>query len=510
MRLIELIHTNTARTVTALAATTLIATAKADDTSVLLGVLERKGILTKSEVAAVRSELAKENERATPRLEKSLKDKLKLSTPVSELKLYGDLRLRYQYDQRDGQLDPLFISEHQDRDEDDRSPSGSPQSRYRFRLRLGAEFKLGDHWFGGVELSTAQASDSGMQTYENGFDDYSIYISKAFVGWRPNDVLTLTAGKMTNPFYTTELVWDSDITPTGVAEVINLGELFRGDDEGTGFDKDGKSLAPEKSRGSWDLSLVAGQFIFDDNAENNFDNDESSDAYLFQTQLVGSYKFANGVKATLAPGWLVYNAASVSGLQNSQPFNDSPTVSGATRNINLLLAPGDIAFTAFGRKTKFLWDFAYNIDGRKRYEDVYDLAILRNDIGQDSDDDVADPDDFRSNHKLVDDIAFLAGLQAGENKKAGDWSVLAYYRQAGVSSIDPNLNDSDFAGSRLNTRGFKVGLTYNFTDFAIGALTYQYAWNLRDNLVGGQATGGANIADTNNISILQLDLNLKF
>jgi hypothetical protein len=495
-----------------------IPSAHADDSSVLLSILERKGILTKDEATTVRSELAREKAAEAARLAKAeksdsgdnLAERLKLSPAVSELKLYGDLRLRYQYDTRDGQLDPSPVGIHQDRDEDDRSPSGSQQSRWRFRLRLGAEFKLGEDWFGGVELSTAQSSDSGNQTFENGFDDYSIFISKAYLGWNPNDALTITAGKIPNPFYTTELVWDADITPTGVAEVIRFHELFGEEPEETGFTKDGKAILPKKSDSPWELSLVAGQFIFDDNNENNFDNDTSDDAYLFQTQLVGSYKFSKDVKATIAPGWLVYNAASVSGLQNAQPFNDSPTVSGATRNINLLLAPGDINFKVFDRKAKFIWDFAYNIEGRKRYEDVYNLVTFNNDQGQSSDDDVVDPDDFSSNHKFIDDIAFLAGFQFGENKKAGDWSLLTYYRQAGVSSIDPNLNDSDFAGSRLNTRGIKTSLAYNFTDFAIGALTYQYAWNLRDDLVGGEATGGAAIADTNNISIFQVDFTLKF
>jgi hypothetical protein len=85
---------------------------------------------------------------------------------------------------------------------------------------------LGENWFGGVELSTAQASDTGNQNFENGFDDYNIYISEVFLGWRPSDSFTLTAGKMPNPFYTTELIWDTDITPNGLAEVINLSKLF--------------------------------------------------------------------------------------------------------------------------------------------------------------------------------------------------------------------------------------------------------------------------------------------
>jgi hypothetical protein len=377
-------------------------------------------------------------------------------------------------------------------------------------LRLGADFKLREKWFGGVELSTAQSSDSGNQTFENGFDDYSIYISKAFLGWQPTTALTLTAGKIPNPFYTSELVWDADITPTGLAEVVRFHELFPAHPAEAGLGKDGKAFAPVQADRRWELSLIAGQFLFDDNAENNFDNDESSDAYLFQTQLVGSYRFNKNVKLTFAPGWLVQTAGSLTGLQNAQPFNDSPTVSGATRNLNLLLAPGELSFRWFDRQAKFMWDFAYNVEGRKRYEDIYDLETLRNHAGQHSDDDVLDSDDFESDHQLVDDLAFLAGLQLGENKKAGDWSVLAYYRQAGASSIDPNLNDSDFASSRLNTRGLKLGVSYNFTDFAIGTLTYQYAWNLRDDLVGGQATGGAGIADTNNVSIFQADVSIKF
>jgi hypothetical protein len=189
-----------------------------------------------------------------------------------------------------------------------------------------------------------------------------------------------------------------------LAEVIKFDKLFASEAE-DGFDKDGKTIRAKKIENPWELSLVAGQFLFDDNLENNFDNDESTDAYLFQTQLVGSYKFGNGVKLTFAPGWLVENAGSLSGLQNSQPFNDSPNVSGATRNISLLLAPGDVSFKLAGHKAKFLWDFAYNIEGSKRFNDIYDLAAIN------------------QHHETVDDLAFLAGFQFGENKKGGDWSL---------------------------------------------------------------------------------------
>jgi hypothetical protein len=372
----------------------------------------------------------------------------------------------------------------------------SQQGRWRFRLRLDAEFKLGENVFGGVELQTQAASDSANQTYENGFNDYPIFISKACVGWKPTDWFTVLGGKFSNPFYSTDLTWDPDINPNGVAEVIAFHKLFAPEVAATGgYAKDGKTfkeVAPAAL--PWELSLVAGQFIFDDNRESaGPDSDSSTDAYLFETQLIGSYKFG-GVKVTLAPGWLTYINGSLSDLDNNNPFNDPIAGLGGTRNLNLLLAPGDISFKIGSLKTKFYWDFSYNIDGNKRVQDVYGLA---NAIGN-------------PQHTSEDDFAYLVGVQFGENKKAGDWSFLANWRQTGLGAVDPNLNDSDFAAGELNTRGVKVSGSYNFSDFAVGTISYMYAWNLRDTLFGGQATGGAAIGDSNVVNVLQVDLSVKF
>ena len=506
----------------ALAATAALSTASiglADENDILLKVLVRKGILSESEAAAVKSEVAKEKAKETKVAASKpaaapveggggMLSKIELSKPVEKLKLYGDIRLRYQYEDKDPQL---FIPDGS-KNEVDRDPSGSQLSRWRFRLRLGADIQLTNHVSAGVELSTNQASDSANQTFENGFDDYNIYISKAFIRWDPTPAATFVGGKMNNPFYHVPgLVWDPDITPTGLAEIIRFHELGGHEEPVDAYSKDGKAYkAPAPIERKWELSLVAGQFIFDDNNENNFDNDESNDAYLFETQLLGSYKFDNGMKLTVGPSWLIETAGSVTGATNTNPFNDSPNVSGATRNINLLTFPGDLSTKLAGHPFKFYWDFSYNIEGRKRTEDIYDLVSLRNNVGQDSDDDVTDPNDFNKGHSQQDDFAYIAGFQFGENKKAGDWSFLADWRQVGIASVDPNLTDSDFAAGELNTRGLHVGLSYNFTDFAIGTITYYHAWNLRNNLIGGEATGDNAIADSNAVRLLQVDLTVKF
>ena len=114
-----------------------------------------------------------------------------------------------------------------------------------------------------------------------------------------------------------------------------------------------------------------------------------------------------------------------------------------------------------------------------------------------------------SGHSSRDDVAWLAGVQVGENKKAGDWSVVSNFRQTGLGAVDPNLNDPNFALGYLNMQGIKVGAAYNLTDFCIGAITYYDAWNLR-NITGGDATGGQKVASMNAVQVFQVDLNIKF
>jgi len=487
---------------------------RAQNADALVDALVKKGVLSSKEAQEIRTDMQKDAGASSA-------EKIKLSNSITELKLYGDLRLRYEYENKDAQLDPFPVGVSQDGNDKDRSASGTQRSRYRFRLRLNADFKLADNFFGGVELQTNAASDSGNQTFQDGFDDYPIFISKAFIGYNVTDWMTVIGGKMANPFYHNDgLVWDPDVNPTGVTEAISFHKLFAASSaESVGLSKDGKSMPVSKPAASpWEATLVAGQFLFDDNAEGAFDNDSATDAFLFETQLIASYKFAGGSKLTIAPGWLTYINGSVGGLQNNNAFQDRDDpaddasgvkfadVSGATRNLNLLLLPGDYTFKVAGLKTRFYWDFSYNIEGRKRTEDIYNLVAARtNGAGV-----VDDPDDFDTRHSHQDNYAYLVGVQFGENKKKGDWSILANWRQTGIGAVDPNLNDSDYAGAELNTRGFKLGAAYNFTDFAVGAITYMHAWNLRDDLAGGEATGGNAIADSNAIQVLQVDLSVKF
>src|SRR5947209_20375917 len=64
--------------------------ARAQDAGALLDLLVRKKIITDQEAEEVRAELTKESATTSA-------GKLKLSVPITELELYGDARLRYEY-----------------------------------------------------------------------------------------------------------------------------------------------------------------------------------------------------------------------------------------------------------------------------------------------------------------------------------------------------------------------------------------------------------------------------
>ena len=450
--------------------------AHAQDSGALLDALVQEGVIKESKAEAIRAKLAGD-------FAKTPAGKLKFDSSVKEIKLSGDARFRYQWDEVRAQT-ANGSANVADRD----------LQRERIRLRIGADFKLSDEFYGGFQLSTGQTADSDNQTVGQagqggGFGKFPIYISKAFLGWEPKKGLGAVVGKQPNPFYTNDqgLVWDADINPVGLSEKAELHKLL-------GW------------VGPWEITLNAGQFTYSDNNEGWSraangtavnGTDKANDAILFQAQAVVGFKFDDSTRFTTAPGFLTYNAASTAGgtLSNGSPF----TADNGTRGLQLLLLPGDFTTKIAGLKTKFVWDVSYNLDGKTRAYDVYGLA-------QNS------TDQTKNRSGGQDDLAWLIGVVLGENKKKGDYSLLANYRQTGLTSVDPNLNDSDFANSKLNTKGFKLGAGYNLSNNVVLSLAYQNAFNLRSRLNSGSftTTAARALADRNNVQILQADVTVKF
>jgi hypothetical protein len=131
----------------------------------------------------------------------------------------GDVRYRYESIDDDSKLDS--------------SKETYTRERNRIRARLGAEAKVNDRTRAGIELSTGQSDPiSGNQSLGDGFGKKELRLSLGYLdynvlGDHPSE-LHVVAGKMKNPFLAMndDLVWDSDLTPEGLAVKGRVGGGF--------------------------------------------------------------------------------------------------------------------------------------------------------------------------------------------------------------------------------------------------------------------------------------------
>jgi hypothetical protein len=499
-------------------------TAQGAGDSALLDALVRKGILTNKEAEQIQAEAIKESAGVSA-------GKIQVGDWVKELKLSGDLRIRNQWDERT----PMVLTNRKLGPQD----THIQRDRWRFRLRLNADFKLAGNFFGGVQLATSdnRASDTKNATYTGGYDNYNIFISRAFLGWSPQPGLTFVAGKQANPFYTTDLIYDPEVDPTGLVERIDFDKLFNltFGEPMVGEGKEGKAPPPAPAPGpgnSLELALIAGQFIFFDNNEDSGNTQLKWDAYQFQQQLLARLHIGDKLTLTWAPGFIIDNDAAVgatavdargklvpptnTSFNGGQPLNNSQPFPITQRDLFVLLSPGDITYKIFGKPLTFYWDFAYNLEGNDRFNKDYGPLFSHYFFVGRS----ATPSfSGRVKPSFSDNLAWLVGLKFGENKKQGDFSISADYRQVGISSIDPNLNSSNFALSNLNVEGWEFNVAYNLTDFLTASVTFYYSDALTKNLYGGFATGNVPglastqqwpIARDRHDKVLQANLLMKF
>ena len=496
---------------------------KADD-SALLDVLVKKGILTKQEAEKLEAEVSKEPEPT----QGGQANKIKIGDWVQELDLYGDMRFREYYQQYEVQLPPVGTAY-------DRIKQNQ---RLRFRLRLDADFKLADNFFGGVQLETSdnRSGETTNATYTSGFDNYNIYISRAFIGWAPVDGVTFVIGKQNNPFYATELNWAPDVGPTGLVERIDFHALFGWGSMGepAGYSKDGKTPppAPAPSVNPLDLSLIAGQFIYYNNNADSSVSFDKTDAFMFETQLLSRIRLFGGALTIVeAPDVQIWNEAGLgptgvnaNGTPNvaTAPNSTAPSGTGAygtlnnsnpfpvyTRDEFYLQSPGDINFKIANIPVSLYWDLSYNVWGPERFNQVYgplfDTVTYKKGSTTPIFSGLVHP-------SFKDYFAWLAGIRIGTNKKAGDLSLLVDYRQVGLASDDPNLKSTDFNVAFMNGAGWRASISYNLTDFAVFAVTGWFANNLSRNLYGGYATSPSPfpIANANSSEAIAVDLALRF
>ena len=466
-------------------------------------------------------------EKSVP-LEKSAADKWKLSSSISEMELYGDIRLRYQYN--GGETKST-------------GPVASPgtgvagtndwleRERERYRLRLGLRGTLLDDWFFGVRLETSNnerstnvtfGDDAASSTPGGGgpFEKNSdiVYVGQAYGGYKGFPGTTLTAGRMPNPLVSTRMVWDPDINPEGLAEQWKHTFVFGAEPPPPpSFSKDGKAVvAPKPPEPFLKLDIFANfaQFVYDGNVTQNplgprptvsssagSATDQTgqlipnSDAFLLAWQVGAKFNFPHNFYFQLAP--TLYNYTGNGNVFNIHYQGGSPDVTNAESlaqnqtGINSLLVfdlPVEFGWKAWGIPMRAYGDFATNFEADSR-------ASAAGQPGQGS-----------------QRYAYTAGLSVGQLKKKNDWQIDIWYQHAEQFALDPNLIDDDWFNAQLNMHGIGVTAAYNLSAAVNLTLNYGYAWWYNHNLGTGGNVGSLAIA-TNPTSQYQwftADLNVKF
>jgi hypothetical protein len=90
--------------------------------------------------------------------------------------------------------------------------------RWRARARINMDVKLTDHWTAGVRLATNGENGpvAANQTLGNNNRSFAAFFDRLYISYKPNDWLLFSGGKVANPFYRTDMIWDPDLNFDGV------------------------------------------------------------------------------------------------------------------------------------------------------------------------------------------------------------------------------------------------------------------------------------------------------
>lgn len=185
--------------------------ASAQSVDALLDKLVDKGILTQAEANQLREEVDQDFRTA-------YSVKSGLPEWVTSLKINGDVR---------GRLEGFYGD----------NPTFADRTRFRYRLRFGATALFFDHFEAGFRLTSSEPSEgfggdpiSGNTTFQDNASKKFIYLDTAYGKWvavnREGFNAAFIVGKMENPFTVSEIVFDPDYTPEGLAQQFTLTRHF--------------------------------------------------------------------------------------------------------------------------------------------------------------------------------------------------------------------------------------------------------------------------------------------
>ena len=463
--------------------------------------------------------------------------KWKISSGTKSVELFGDVRLRYE-----------------SRSVQDRKNDAVNFDRARYALRLGLRGEVFDDAYYGFRLESSANPRSSWNTfgtptgssaspYPAPFtkNNASINIGQAYIGWRPDNWVDLTLGKMPNPLYTSTLVWSPSINPEGAAETF------------------------KHTVGEADFALTLGQFIYQGTNPNESSAgylsptaNSSSQPFLLALQGGMDYHLTQKVAFKVAPVLYYYTTyhngktPPNNGGLYSPDFSGTYVGQGSTVGVNGVPAsynlagstPGfdgyyanqtgindllvlDIPFEFKVNLSKvslrLYGDYAQNLEGKDRATAAYNAAhsyyFSASGPGAGEIDQISSPQthDIRA-YQIGLGIGSTnliygpsQGLVYGNSSKKNAWEVRAYWQHIEQYALDPNLIDADFMNGNENLQGFYAAVAYGLFDNVIATARYGYASRINNKLgTGGSSPDLPQMNPIKAYSLFQVELGVRF
>ncbi|MDR8386259.1 MULTISPECIES: putative porin [Pseudomonas] len=440
---------------------------------------------------------------------------------VSRISFDGDIRLRdesryYSGTNSNEIVDFARLNDRGPYDVNPNSSSSLPpllntredrENLFRLRARLGMKAVIAAQWTAGIRIGTGSDNNpvSTTQTLGGGFGKKDIWLDQGYLTWKPSDDLTLTGGRIANPFYATDLLYSGDLNFDGVAAIFN-----------------------RKLNQDWGLFGTVGAFPVeytnDTSTSNGSDKEESDNKWLYGAQLGANWAIndSNRVKGALA----YYRFDDIEGQRSSpcEPWAGDPGCdSDGSR----------VAFMQKGNTVFLLRDITPNpLNPSTTPQPQYvGLASEFNllDLNLQWDTDLPQDLKLRSQANYVHNLGYDEGemrkrsegqfannldengeVESGANawmlqftlgnslelKRQGDWNLFAGYKYIQPDALPDGFNDSSFHLGGTNAKGYFLGGNYGLASnvFATGR------W------LSSEAVYGAPY----DIDVLQLEINTRF
>lgn len=414
------------------------------------------------------------------------------------IKWSGDFRVRAQGDtfpsDNDLILDYNEINSNGTRSTSREDYLNVDEDRYRTRVRarLGMKAKPVQGVEIGTRLVTGSTNDpvSTNTTLGNGFEKHSVAFDRAY--FKYTTLLKdweFSAGRIANPFFSTDLVWDSDVNFDGL--VLRWNYL--------------RSDNPLMEMVQSDPYVTVGVFPLEEIER------ESSDKWLYGLQAGYIYNWFNQNSLHVSLGY--YHYENVDGEANPVPGSDLTDYSAPAfmqrgntlYNIRTPL-PGetDVLYALASEYRELNLTAVYDIAAFAPYH-VYLIADYVKNIGYDDNEVAArvNIDDYETGDT---GYQFKVAFGWPTTVKPGDWQVSFAYKHLERDAVLDAYTDSDFHLGGTDAEGYVLEGSYGVLNGVWLTLKYLSAneVDLDEDPFEGSAEGRFGV------DVVQLDLNATF